>query len=87
MGHYNPVPSEGPWGRVARQYDVNATSAVGVVCYQVLVPLELGPGNITLMVVLDQNTPAAPVALHASKSGCGNIRRITIDASNEATSQ
>jgi hypothetical protein len=31
----------------------------------VLIPLELDPGNVILMVILDQNTPATPVALHA----------------------
>ncbi len=40
--------------------------AVGVVGDQVLIPLEVDPGNVTLMMILDQNTPATPVALHAS---------------------
>src|SRR5215510_5951515 len=39
--------------------------AVGVIGDQLLVPLELGPGNVALVVVTDQNLPAAPVALHA----------------------
>jgi hypothetical protein len=30
-----------------------------------LIPLELGPGNVALLVVADQNLPAAPIALHA----------------------
>ena len=40
--------------------------AVGVVGDQLLVPLELRPANVTLMVLRDQSLPAAPVALHAS---------------------
>jgi hypothetical protein len=40
--------------------------AVGVVGDQVLIPLKLDPGNVTLMMILDQNTPATPIPLHAS---------------------
>jgi hypothetical protein len=39
--------------------------AIGVVGSQLLIPLELGPGNIALVVVADQNFPASPVVLHA----------------------
>lgn len=39
--------------------------AVGVIGDQLLIPFVLGPGNIALVVVADQNLPAAPVALHA----------------------
>ena len=40
---------------------------VGVIGNQALIPLELGPGNITFMVVVDQNLPitaAPPEAAH-----------------------
>ena len=38
--------------------------AVGVVGNQGLIPLEVGPGNIALVVIGDQNAPASPIALH-----------------------
>ena len=47
--------------------------AVGVVGDQALVPLELGPGNIALMVILDQNIPASPVALHAANYALASV--------------
>jgi len=39
--------------------------AVGVVGNQGLIPLEVGPRNIALVVIRDQNAPASPIALHA----------------------
>src|SRR5271157_1839012 len=40
--------------------------AVGVVSNQGLIPLEVGPRNIALVMIRDQNAPASPVALHAA---------------------
>lgn len=52
----------GQQGFAAADPRAKVALAVGVVGNQVLIPLELLPGNICLMVAADQNLPVLPVA-------------------------
>ena len=49
------------------------TLAIGVVGDQSLIPFELHPANITIMVVADQSHPVPPVALHAPDYALASI--------------
>src|SRR6478672_1079047 len=51
--------------------------AVGVIADQALVPLELGPANVALMVVEDQSLPGAAVLAEAAHDPFAPSSRVT----------